>query len=99
MSRRKPLVVLRETDVEKGGLTLSTALEELELALETQVIAEEEEHAARHVLMGGVEVVDYQREKHFKYCRRASRLRTALLAAPPPPWSRPACLEAAVLPY
>ena len=76
----KPLLVLRETDEDShGGVTLQGATEELELLLESQPLGAAEVEALRHLLGGGVDVVGYHREKHFKYAA-LRRIAGAILA-------------------
>ena len=58
----KPTVVLRETDFDKGGVTLATAEDELTLSG-----ADPAEAATVSELLRATEVVDFHREKPFKY--------------------------------
>ena len=85
----RPTVVLRETDFDKGGVTLAMAEDELKLgdvdAAEATTVRE---------LLRSTEVIDFHREKPFKYaaiCRIAEKLvelqltNAASTARPQPP--------------
>ena len=62
----KPLILLRETDLNKGGQTFAMAEDELMFMTGTQNPSEDEKRALRQ-LLDDVEVIEFHREKYFKY--------------------------------
>ena len=66
VNANKPLILLRETDLNKGGQTFAMAEEELVFMTGAQSPSDAEKAAMRK-LLDDVEVVDFHREKYFKY--------------------------------
>ena len=62
----KPLILLRETDLNKGGQTFAMAEDELLFMVGTQNPSKDETAALRK-LLDDVEVIEFHREKYFKY--------------------------------
>ena len=64
----KPLLLMRETDIDThGGMTLTMLEDEFALLTEAQQLSNAEALAVRHLLSDGLKMIDYHREKVFKY--------------------------------